>query len=78
MPCQKCIRDTSRYQVPQPFPIMLTLCPLLRPGLDTGYAPVTFPGVTESITFANDFNAAQDWVQRTADAILVAKDILKT
>ncbi|PSN68829.1 N-acetylated-alpha-linked acidic dipeptidase-like protein 2 [Corynespora cassiicola Philippines] len=51
---------------------------IFAPGLDTGYAPVTFPGITESITFRNDFAAAQDWVEKTADAILVAADILKT
>ncbi|KAJ4297854.1 hypothetical protein N0V90_005753 [Kalmusia sp. IMI 367209] len=51
---------------------------IFAPGLDTGYAPVTFPGVTESITFAHDFGVAQDWVQKTADAVLVAADILKT
>ncbi|KAK3215000.1 hypothetical protein GRF29_19g1910120 [Pseudopithomyces chartarum] len=51
---------------------------IFAPGLDTGYAPVTFPGVTESITFASDFSAAQDWVEKTADAILVAANILKT
>jgi N-acetylated-alpha-linked acidic dipeptidase len=51
---------------------------IFAPGLDTGYAPVTFPGITESITFQNDFSAAQDWVGKTADAILVAASILKT
>ncbi|KAF2446837.1 N-acetylated-alpha-linked acidic dipeptidase-like protein 2 [Karstenula rhodostoma CBS 690.94] len=51
---------------------------LFAPGLDTGYAPVTFPGVTESVTFAKDFSAAQDWVGKTADAVLVAAGILKT
>jgi N-acetylated-alpha-linked acidic dipeptidase len=51
---------------------------LFAPGLDTGYAPVTFPGITESVTFAKDFSAAQDWVGKTADAVLVAAGILKT
>lgn len=51
---------------------------IFAPGLDTGYAPVTFPGITESITFAKDFSAAQDWVSKTAAAVLVAANILKT
>lgn len=51
---------------------------LFAPGLDTGYAPVTFPAITESITFAEDWDLAQEWVGKTADAILVAADILKT
>jgi len=51
---------------------------IFAPGLDTGYAPVTFPGVTESITFDGNFTLAQEWVQKTADAILVAAAVLKT
>ncbi|KAF2873054.1 glutamate carboxypeptidase 2 [Massariosphaeria phaeospora] len=51
---------------------------IFAPGLDTGYAPVTFPGITESITFEGDFDLAQEWVGKTADAILVAAGILKT
>jgi N-acetylated-alpha-linked acidic dipeptidase len=51
---------------------------IFAPGLDMGYAPVTFPGVTESITFEKDFELAQEWVGKTADAILVAAAILKT
>jgi N-acetylated-alpha-linked acidic dipeptidase len=51
---------------------------IFAPGLDTGYAPVTFPGVTESITFEKNFTLAQEWVGKTADAILVAANILKT
>jgi N-acetylated-alpha-linked acidic dipeptidase len=51
---------------------------IFAPGLDTGYAPVTFPGITESITFEGNFTLAQEWVGKTADAILVAASILKT
>lgn len=51
---------------------------IFAPGLDTGYAPVTFPAVTEAITFERNFTRAQEWVKRTADAIEVAAEILKT
>ncbi|KAI4911044.1 hypothetical protein J4E90_007301 [Alternaria incomplexa] len=51
---------------------------IFAPGRDTGYAPVTFPGITESITFDQDAELAQEWVQKTSDAILVAASILKT
>lgn len=51
---------------------------IFAPGLDTGYAPVTFPGITEAITFRNDFAQAEEWVQKTAAGIRVAGDILKT
>ena len=51
---------------------------IFAPGLDTGYAPVTFPAITESITFRSNFTQAQDWVGKTADAIVVAASILKT
>jgi N-acetylated-alpha-linked acidic dipeptidase len=51
---------------------------IFAPGRDTGYAPVTFPGITESITFDEDAELAQEWVGKTADAILVAANILKT
>ena len=51
---------------------------IFAPGLDTGYAPVTYPGITESITFRNNFTQAQEFVGKTADAILVAAAILKT
>ncbi|KAK3717384.1 hypothetical protein LTR37_005773 [Vermiconidia calcicola] len=50
---------------------------VFAPGLDTGYAPVTFPGITEQIE-AGDFDLAEQWVERTAAAIRVAGDILKT
>jgi N-acetylated-alpha-linked acidic dipeptidase len=51
---------------------------IFAPGRDTGYAPVTFPGITESITFDKNQTLAQMWVKKTADAILVAASILKT
>jgi N-acetylated-alpha-linked acidic dipeptidase len=51
---------------------------IFAPGRDTGYAPVTFPGITESITFDKNQTLAQSWVTKTADAILVAASILKT
>jgi N-acetylated-alpha-linked acidic dipeptidase len=51
---------------------------IFAPGRDTGYAPVTFPGITESITFDKNQSLAQTWVKKTADAISVAASILKT
>jgi N-acetylated-alpha-linked acidic dipeptidase len=51
---------------------------LFAPGRDTGYAPVTFPGITESITFDHDAELAQKWVGKTSAAILVAAEILKS
>ncbi|KAF2636551.1 glutamate carboxypeptidase 2 [Massarina eburnea CBS 473.64] len=51
---------------------------LFAPGLDTGYAPVTFPGVTESITFEGNFTLAGEFVGRTAKAVEVAAAILRT
>jgi N-acetylated-alpha-linked acidic dipeptidase len=51
---------------------------IFAPGRDTGYAPVTFPGITESITFDADIELAQEWVEKTSTAILVAASILET
>lgn len=51
---------------------------IFAPGRDTGYAPVTFPGITESITFDRNATLAQEWVGKTSRAILVAASILKT
>lgn len=50
------------------------------PGLDTGYAAVTFPGITEGVQYAKDgnFEVAQEWVAKTARGIVVAASILKT
>ena len=41
-----------------------------------GYAPVTFPGVTEAVE-AGNFSLAAEWVQKTAAAIRVAGNIIK-
>lgn len=50
---------------------------VMAPGLDTGYAAVTFPGITEGVQYANA-SVAQEWVGRTARGILRAADIIKT
>lgn len=50
---------------------------VMAPGLDTGYAAVTFPGIHEGVQYANA-SVAQEWVGRTARGILRAADIVKT
>ncbi|KAI1459139.1 glutamate carboxypeptidase [Annulohypoxylon moriforme] len=50
---------------------------IFAPGLDTGYAATTFPGITEAVEARNTSLATQ-FVQKTADAILVAANIIKT
>jgi N-acetylated-alpha-linked acidic dipeptidase len=45
------------------------------PGSDTGYAPVTFPGITEA-TLAGNFSVAEEWVGKTSAGILAAADLL--
>ncbi|KAL8966587.1 MAG: hypothetical protein Q9183_003304, partial [Haloplaca sp. 2 TL-2023] len=47
------------------------------PGIDTGYAPTTFPGITEAVQ-AGNFTRAVEWVGRTSLGIRRAADILKT
>ncbi|KAL8967440.1 MAG: hypothetical protein Q9197_005427 [Variospora fuerteventurae] len=47
------------------------------PGIDTGYAPTTFPGITEAVEGGN-FSRAAEWVGRTSLGIRRAADILKT
>ncbi|KAK4222873.1 putative glutamate carboxypeptidase 2 [Podospora fimiseda] len=47
------------------------------PGLDTGYAAITFPGVSEGVQYGN-LTIARDWVSKTAKGILRAADIIKT
>ena len=47
------------------------------PGIDTGYAPTTFPGITEAVV-AGNFTRAIEWVKRTSLGIRRAADILKT
>ncbi|CZT23232.1 related to glutamate carboxypeptidase II [Ramularia collo-cygni] len=51
---------------------------VFAPGRDTGYAPVTFPGITEAITFDGNYTLAAEWVDATAEAINIAGDILAT
>ena len=48
---------------------------VFTPGLDTGYAPVTWPGVTEAIE-AGNFAEAQSEVVRAAGAVQRAAEIL--
>ncbi|GAB1312578.1 Glutamate carboxypeptidase [Madurella fahalii] len=48
----------------------------MAPGLDTGYAAVTFPGVSEGVQYRN-FSTAAEWVSRTAKGILQAAEIIK-
>ncbi|KAK0667953.1 putative glutamate carboxypeptidase 2 [Cercophora samala] len=47
------------------------------PGLDTGYAAITFPGVSEGVQYGN-LTVAAEWVSKTAKGILRAATILKT
>ena len=49
---------------------------VFAPGVDTGYAPTTFPGVTEAITMSDDRELAEEWVKKTSEAIEVAAGIL--
>lgn len=49
---------------------------VFAPGLDTGYAPVTYGGITEAITFYKNLTMAQEWVGRTSRAIELAAAIL--
>jgi N-acetylated-alpha-linked acidic dipeptidase len=42
-----------------------------------GYAPVTFPGITEAVE-AGNFTLAEEWVKKTTAAIRVAGNIIKT
>ncbi|KAK2805671.1 hypothetical protein FQN51_009174 [Onygenales sp. PD_10] len=48
---------------------------IFAPGLDTGYAPTTFPGITEAVQAGNQ-SLAEEWVERTSNAIYVAAGIL--
>ncbi|WEW58633.1 carboxypeptidase [Emydomyces testavorans] len=50
---------------------------LFAPGLDTGYAATTFPGITEAIQFGRNQTLAQEWVAKTSKAIVAAADILR-
>lgn len=48
---------------------------IYAPGLDTGYAPVTFPGITEAVG-DGDLKTAEEFVVKTARAIWHATAIL--
>ncbi|KAH7356052.1 N-acetylated-alpha-linked acidic dipeptidase-like protein 2 [Pyrenochaeta sp. MPI-SDFR-AT-0127] len=50
---------------------------IFAPGLDTGYAPVTFPGITEAISVGN-VTLAREFVVKTSMAILAAAEVLKS
>lgn len=50
---------------------------IFAPGLDTGYAPVTFPGITEAID-AEQWEVAEEYLEKTRRAIEVAGNILAT
>lgn len=50
---------------------------IMAPGQDTGYAPVTYPGITEAVE-AGNLTLAEEWVVKTTKGILVAADMLKT
>ncbi|KAI1382025.1 glutamate carboxypeptidase [Hypoxylon crocopeplum] len=50
---------------------------IFAPGVDTGYAATTFPGITEAVQ-AGNASLAAEFVTRTANAILVAANIIKT
>lgn len=50
---------------------------VFAPGLDTGYAPVVFGGVTEAITFYHNATMAQEWVGLTASAIEAAAEMVQ-
>lgn len=47
------------------------------PGVDTGYAPVTYPGITEALESGN-IERAVEWVGKTAKGILRASEIIKS
>ncbi|KNG46246.1 N-acetylated-alpha-linked acidic dipeptidase 2 [Stemphylium lycopersici] len=49
---------------------------VFAPGIDTGYRPVPFTGVTEAVV-AGNISLAKDYVGRTAKAVLAAARILE-
>lgn len=51
---------------------------IFAPGLDTGYAATTFPGISEAIDIYDNITMAEEWVVKTAAGIRVAGEILKT
>ncbi|KAF1831839.1 N-acetylated-alpha-linked acidic dipeptidase 2 [Decorospora gaudefroyi] len=50
---------------------------IFAPGIDTGYRPVMFPGVTEQVA-AGKLALAQEYVGKTAKAVLAAASILRS
>lgn len=50
---------------------------VFAPGVDTGYAATTFPGITEALVQSRNVTLAEEWVRKTAAAIKVAADIVK-
>ncbi len=50
---------------------------IFAPGMDTGYAPVTFPGVTEAV-MAGRWSEAGEYLGRTVRAVELAAAMLKT
>ena len=49
---------------------------VFAPGLDTGYAPVTWPGITEAIEEYKNWTMAEEWVGRSARAVEASAKIL--
>lgn len=49
---------------------------VFAPGLDTGYAPVTWPGVTEAIIEYGNWTMAEEWVVKSAAGVRKAAEIL--
>ncbi|KAL6250255.1 hypothetical protein RBB50_002556 [Rhinocladiella similis] len=50
---------------------------VFAPGLDTGYAPTEWPGVTEAVE-AGNYTLAQTWVEKSAKAVEVAAGRVNT
>lgn len=48
---------------------------IFAPGVDSGYAPVTFPGIAEA-ALASNLTLAAEYVVKTSRAILAAADVL--
>ncbi|KAI1941916.1 hypothetical protein LOZ58_003863 [Ophidiomyces ophidiicola] len=49
---------------------------IYAPGVDTGYAATTFPGITEAVQFGQKQKLAQEWVEKTSNGIFTAARIL--
>ena len=48
---------------------------VFAPGLDTGYAPTTWPGITEAVE-AGNFTLAEEWVGKSSRAVEAAARVL--